>query len=58
MDATYIQSVIDKIYYDEKYSQSTVKQIKSLISMQFRFGKKKEMFKNNPALDIEIKKET
>lgn len=56
MDAIYIQSVIDKIYYDEKYSQSTVKQIKSLISMQFRFGKKKEMFKNNPALDIEIKR--
>ncbi|WP_373786808.1 tyrosine-type recombinase/integrase [Jeotgalibaca porci] len=56
MDAIYIQSVIDKIYYDEKYSQSTVKQIKSLISMQFRFGKKKEMFKYNPALDIEIKR--
>lgn len=56
MNTLYIQGIIDEIYYDKNYSQSTARQVKSLLSMQFRFAKKRTLVTENPTLDIEVKR--
>lgn len=58
IDKSFIQKTLDELYYQENYSLSTTKQVKSLISQIFLFGAKREYINYNPASNIIIKRKS
>lgn len=55
INTKYIENMLHEIHHTENYSKSTTKQIKSLLSMFFKWCKKQEYIENNPVLDVEIR---
>ena len=47
--------MLHEIHHTENYSKSTTKQIKSLLSMFFKWCKKQEYIDNNPVFDVEVR---
>lgn len=51
----YLQSCIDKMYYEDEYSLSTVKQAKSALSVIFEFAIERGIVEDNPVIRVKIK---
>lgn len=58
IDKSFIQKTLDELYYQDNYSLSTTKQIKSLISQLFLFASKRDYINVNPVEDIVIKRKS
>lgn len=60
IDVKYIQHVVDKLYYEDGYSFSTVKQCRSLMNSILKYAVKLEYISNNPVSGTVLvkKKET
>lgn len=50
----HLESMLHDIHYKDNYSKSATKQIKSLLSMYFKWCKKQDLIDTNPILDVEI----
>ncbi|MFZ6624464.1 tyrosine-type recombinase/integrase [Vagococcus fluvialis] len=60
LDVKYIQSIIDKLYYEDEYSFSTVKQCRSIINSILEYAVDLEYINYNPTSKTKLikKKET
>lgn len=50
----FLENMLHDIHYVDNYSKSATKQVKSLLSMYFKWCKKQEYIEINPILDVEI----
>jgi len=55
IDQPYLQKIIDEIYYEDNYSLSTTRQIKSLIYQVFSFATSRGYISYDPSKEIKIK---
>lgn len=56
IDTKYLQGVIDKLYYEDEYSHSTVKQCRSIINSILDYAVDMEFINANPTTRVKISK--
>lgn len=54
LTTNFLEDMLHDIHHQANYSKSTTKQIKSLLSMYFKWCKKRDFIDINPILDVEI----
>lgn len=56
IDTKYLQTVIDKLYYEDEYSYSTVKNCRSIINSILNYALDMEFINSNPTTRVKISK--
>lgn len=58
IDAELIRSGLEKMYYEENYAYSTVKQCKTIIKVILDYAKNKKLINHNPVNEVKIKRKS